>query len=335
MQKTRYPKSKLKTQTIDYRNTRLPVIDLLRFSDINQGMWEFYATDDGVDNAHGTKQIDGYVRAENTDGIRPRNPELDVRHAKVGIDFGTSSTVVAIRSNGRDELLRIGLQESDFKRNNISENDFENPTILEYLNIDGLLEAWHSEAYRPLVNWQDVHCSHEARSRLRQNDTDPIIVGSMLLRLKQWALREANQPKVRITDARNQREYEFDALQELNPTKGQPLNLDDDYPDLDPIEPYAWFLGMNINWRERGIYLDYYLTFPVAYPTETKRKILASFRRGLQRSLPQSLLNSQHWQQFSVKELATEPAAFAAALTTLEIEPTEEGVAYASRFAKN
>lgn len=311
----------LEWQNLDYISTRLPTIDTLRFTDINQGMWEFY-TPKVAQNE--------FTQVSNPDNVRPRNPELDIRNAKVAIDFGTSSTVVAIRNNGKDELLRIGLQEVDFNKNEVKETDFENPTILEFLDINALKESWHSESYRPLVNWSDVHCSHEAQSRLRQNDTDTVIVGSMLARLKQWALRDEQQPKVKITDSKKHSEFEFDYLVELNPTKGQPITLEKEYPDIDPIELYAWFLGMNINWRERGIYLTYYLTFPVAYPSDTKHKILASFRRGLQRSLPLSLMYSDRFDDFSVTELASEPAAFAAtALPTLEIEPTEKGVAYA------
>ncbi len=308
-------------KNIDHISTRLPKLDNLRFTDINQGMWEFYTPDNQTDNR---------IQVDNPDSIRPRNPEDDIQNAKVAIDFGTSSTVVAIRKDGKDELLRIGLQEVDMNKNEITESDFENPTILEFLDMDTLLKAWHSEPYRPLVNWQSVHCSHEARNRFRQNDTDPVIVGSILARLKQWALRDAQQAKVKITDSSNQFEYEFDHLAELTPIKGQPLQISEDYPELDPIELYAWFLGMNINWRERGIFLKYYMTFPVAYPVDVKHKILASFRRGLQRSLPDGLLYSDRFSEFSVEELASEPSAFSAsALRTLKIEPTTEGIAYA------
>lgn len=308
-------------KNVDYISTRLPKIDQLRFTDIDQGMWEFYMPHQDLQ--------DKYLKIESSESIRPRNPELDIRNAKVAIDFGTSSTVVAIRSNGKDELLRIGLQEKDFKKHTISDNDFENPTILEFLDIQEVLNAWESEVYRPLVDWNTVHCSHEARTRFRENDSDPKIVSSIFARLKQWALREAEQAKVRITD-QNHHEYEFKRLFELNPIKGQSLNIQKDYPQLDPIELYAWFLGMNINWRERGIYLRYYMTFPVAYPNEVKEKILASFRRGLIRSFPESLIYSERFNEFSVQELASEPAAFAAsALNALDIEPTENGTPYA------
>jgi len=305
---------------IDFISTRLPKIESLRFTDIEQGMWEFYTPK--------TLQ-DSYQKIESDISVRARNPELDIRNAKVAIDFGTSSTVVAIRTNGRDELLRIGLQEKDFKKHTLSDNDFENPTILEFLDILELLQAWESEPYRPLVDWATVHCSHEARTRFRENDSDPKIVGSIFARLKQWALRDAQEARIRITDQKSH-EYEFKPLEELNPAKGQSLNVQEHYPQLDPIELYAWFLGMNINWRERGIYLKYYMTFPVAYPNEVKEKILASFRRGLQRSLPESLIYSERFNEFLVQELESEPAAFAAsALNALKIEPTNNGSAYA------
>lgn len=319
------PPLKLSTiwKDLDHISTRLPKIENLRFSDTEQGVWEFY-----VPKAL-QKQ---YQKIETDEVIRARDPQKDIKKAKVGIDFGTSSTVVAIRSNGQDELLRIGLQEKDFKKHTLSDSDFENPTILEFLQIQQLLTAWKSEAYRPLVDWKTVHCSHEALTRFRENDSDPQIVGSIFARLKQWALRDATAPKVVVQGSEENREYEFDLLKELNPTKGQALDIQHkDYPILDPIELYAWFLGMNINWRERGIYLKYYMTFPVAYPNEVKEKILASFRRGLQRSLPESLIYSERFNEFSVQELASEPAAFAAAAihVTDDIKPSQQGTAYA------
>lgn len=308
-------------QDIDYITSRLPIIDNLRFTDQNQGLWEFYCPE-------GLK--DTRIAIPNLENVRARNPELDVKDAKVAIDFGTSSTVVAIRQNGKDELLRIGMQESDYKENQISEAHFENPTVLEVLDLVNLLERWHSETYRPFVDWNDVHCSHEARQRLRNNETNTKIIGSVLTRLKQWALQDIESFKVKLTDQQGNPEYDIQPLKKLEPIKGQMLELTEDYPEFDPIEIYAWFLGMNINWRERGIFLNYFMTFPVAYPTDVKEKILSSFRRGLQRSLPDSLIISKRFKDFSVKEWGSEPSAFAAAaLPTLEIEPTEAGVAYA------
>ena len=307
-------------KNIDYFSARLPVIDAPTFSDTNKGLWEFYAPQ---------SQQDKFNKIESEAFVRGRNPALDIQHAPVAIDFGTSSTVVAIRQNGRDELLRIGVQEKDLNKT-ITAEQFENPTILEFLNLTEFQSSWQSEAYRPLVNWDHVHCSHEAKASLNNNkEADSKVIASIFPRLKQWALRDEQQTRVVITDQQGT-EYTVKPLTEFNPVKGQAIQVSKNYPELDPIEIYAWFLGMNINWRGRGIFLDYYMTFPVAYPTEIKDKIIASFRRGLMRSLPESLLVDECISEFNVREWASEPAAYAAAaLEKLNIEPTEQGVAYA------
>ena len=307
-------------QDLDYLTTRLPKIDALRFSDVDQGMWEFYVPD---------ALKHKYQKISSEQFYRDRNPALDIQDANVAIDFGTSSTVVAIRQNGRDELLRIGMQAKDFHKDELTDQQYENPTILEFTDLQSFLKDWKSEAYRPLVNWDNIHCAHEARASLRNNGSNSHVVSSIFARLKQWALRDEKQAQVRIRDQKKH-EYQLDALHELNPVKGQSIELNSNYPEIDPIEIYAWFLGMNINWRARGIFLNYYLTFPVEYPNDVKARILASFRRGLQRSLPESLIYDERFTEFSVDELASEPAAFAAsALQRLEIEPVDGGVSYA------
>lgn len=307
-------------KNIDYISTRLNRIEQLRFNDVEQGMWEFYAPSALQHN---------YINIDSKSSVRARNPVLDIQNAQVAIDFGTSSTVVALRKNGKCELLRIGVQAKDLEKNEITDQHYENPTVLEFRDIQTFLNDWKSEAYRPLLDWNTIHCSHEARASLRENQADSKIVGSIFARLKQWALRDENQPQVRIRDQKGF-EYQLDALQEYNPVNGQLLEINKNYPELDPIELYAWFLGMNINWRERGIFLKYCLTFPVEYPKAVKSKILAAFRRGLQRSLPESLMYEKEMQGFEVKEVASEPAAFAAsALQRLDIEPEDDGVSYA------
>lgn len=100
----------------------LPVIDAPVFTDNHkEGLWEFYAQ-----NLNRINLIKFSPKP-----VRGRNPALDIQHAPVAIDFGTSSTVVAIRQNGRDELLRIGIRGKDLNKA-ISAEQFENPTILEF-----------------------------------------------------------------------------------------------------------------------------------------------------------------------------------------------------------
>ena len=300
-------------ENIDYNRCRLPKLDHHRFTDIHQGLWEFVGLPENLLLEQ---------------GVRARNPALDIRAGNIGIDFGTSSTVVAYEDeNGRARLLRVGVD--NFYAEAQPEH-YENPTILEFIDFDAFLQAWQQNAYQPLVSWNDVHCSHEALHRLRNNDSDPKVVSAILGKLKQWALREAEDIRVRFSDFNHGKEHELAPLTLRNPVKGAKLTVNPQDP-FDPIELYAWFLGLNINWRARGIFLKYYMTFPVAYPKEVKEKILSSFRRGLLRSLPEALSNnSEAMEQFEVIERASEPAAYvAAAMPAHKIEPTEEGVAYA------
>lgn len=294
----------------DYQACRLPKLETAQFTDPNKGLWELWG-------------MSPDTLAEQ--GVRARNPANDVRDWNIAIDFGTSSTVVAYDNNGQHELLRIGVK--DFLEAPKPEH-YENPTVLEFIDFQNMLHAWKTEAYRPEVSWDDVRCSHEALHNLRNNETNPEVVSSILGKIKQWALRQGIDRTLRIID-RKRFEHEFVPLSARMPVKGQMLEVSAEDP-FDPVELYAWFLGMHINWRGRGLFLRYYMTFPIAYPREVKENILAAFRRGLQRSLPATLVEQPIFSKFSVEELASEPAAYAAAaLPKLDLQPTTEGLAYA------
>lgn len=298
-------------RNIDTRSAKLPALEDADFTDPNKGLWEFWGME-----ANGLEVL----------GLRARNPADDVQQGMVAIDFGTSSTVVAFEQNGVGQLLRIGV--TDFWEIPKPAH-YENPTVLELVDFEAMLKPWCSEPYRPSVAWDDVRCSHEALHNFRNNDTKPEVVASVLTKIKQWALREGDGSRVRLTDQIHGIEHELAPLTLRQPVKGLPLEVGSDYP-FDPVEMYAWFLGLTINWRRRGIFLRYYMTFPVDYPREVKDKILASFRRGLQRSLPATLVTQPVFEQFLLEERASEPAAYAAiALRQLNIDPTPEGVAYA------
>ena len=295
---------------MDYRSVRLPKLEAAAFTDVNKGIWEFWGLDAAM-----LKQA----------GMIARNPELDVKKFNVAIDFGTSSTVVALDNNGKSELLRVGVK--DYYEA-AKPSHYENPTVLEFKDYTDFLSAWQSKAYRPEVRWDSVRASHEAQNNFRDNQGDANVVASILPKMKQWALRQNQDTRLKIIDTQGV-EFELAPLKPTNPVKGQLLSVSNQ-DAFDPIELYAWFLGMNINWRARGLFVKYYMTFPVDYPKEVKESILASFRRGLHRSMPEPFARSNKFQQeFSLKELATEPAAYAAsALDMFDIKPTAKGVAY-------
>lgn len=297
---------------IDYNRCRLPKLDASQFTDPNKGVWEFEGLEQPL--------LDGA-------SARSRNPLQDVEYSNIGIDFGTSSTVVAYEDiNGRAKLLRIGVD--DYYEKVLPEH-YENPTVLEFVDFQAMLQAWTNMVQQPLVSWNDVRCSHEALHSLRNNDSNHKVIASILYKLKQWALREANHDAIRLSDQKHAFEHQLAPLELRNPVKGSALQVSNN-DVFDPIELYAWFLGLNINWRSRGLFLKYYMTFPVAYPKDVKEKILSSFRRGLLRSLPDALTqNTEVMEKFIVEERASEPAAYvAASIKSYGLEPTDEGIAY-------
>ena len=298
---------------LDYTPCRLPRLDNAQLSDPEKGLWELW----GQDAA--TLQKNGLVA---------RDPQRDLQNGVVAIDFGTSSTVVAMdTAHGTHELLRIGVR--DFYQP-IEAQQFENPTVLECVDFNAFQSAWTARAYRPELDWNWMRAAHEAQSNFRDNPGDTRVLARIVPRLKHWALRSSEHRRVRLTDSLGH-ETELPPHTERNPVRGQPLTVSASTP-FDPIELYAWYLGMAINWRGRGLFLKYYLSFPVKYERKVKDCILASFRCGLQRSLPPSLIehHPEVLHRFEVTDLASEPAAYAAAaLPHLGVDPTEDGVPYA------
>ncbi|EQB2605052.1 hypothetical protein ACYHQC_004241 [Aeromonas salmonicida] len=296
---------------LDWTPCRLPELETPRLSDPNKGLWELWGAD--------KSELD-------TIGLVARDPARDIKLHNVAIDFGTSSTVVAFcDEHGARQLLRIGVR--DFYQAPEASH-YENPTVLELLDYQSFIAIWQQQAYRPALDWSWLRASHEARESFRSNPGDTRVIASILPRIKQWAMRSEKE-RLRLSDYQG-REMLLPALTDRNPVGGEAMLVNEQYP-FDPVELYAWYLGMAINWRERGLYLKYHMTFPAKYERATKDKILASFRRGLQRSLPTSLVNqTEILRLFDVSELASEPAAYAAAaLPQLELTLDDEGIAYA------
>ncbi|MBF0176850.1 MAG: hypothetical protein HQL63_08390 [Magnetococcales bacterium] len=302
----------------DYIRARLPVLEPSTLIDMGKGLWELH---------HPQKPPMGnWVEVHLETPWEARNPELDMREGVVAIDFGTSSTVVACREHGKTRLLRVGMV--DFFRKPTPE-DYQNPTVLAFIHLPNLLRSWNADAYRPLTRWEDFHFSHAARNLLRANEANQRIVASVLTGIKQWPLTVGSDHALRITDQTTETEILLSPTGNPMPVAGEPITVAEDDP-FDPIELYAYYLGLFINHRANGLFLNYFMTFPITYPRAARQQILIAFARGLQRSLPLSLLPSRKMAHFRVQEEASEPAAYAAcALEELHIEPTADGAAYA------
>lgn len=236
-----------------------------------------------------------------TEKLIARNPLADVLDdGIIGIDFGTRSTVVGYQ-NGRDvtHLLRIG-------KNKLGEEakkeDYENPTVIEFDDIESFMQAYSAKAGRPDTSWEDIKVSHTAnynfKNTTEKKDSDNFY--SYFYNLKQWCGNTTKETAETIKSLNTKTEKKLYKYVDLKEN------------DFDPIEIYAYYLGLYINNMTNKIYLRYIMSFPVTYEKQVREKILESFTKGLKKSLPETILNDEAtMKKFEVKAGAGEPASYA------------------------
>lgn len=290
----------------DFTRANISPYDEKRLTDINLGHWELVE-----------ESLPGWKEEKLPEGKAwvARPPQLDVRGGVCAIDFGTKSTVVACRDENQDERLRrVG--KGDFNAAP-RETDYENPTTVELRHYDRFREAYEGRQGRPFTRWSDVTVSHQAADAIFNAEYTGAYY-SVFNELKQWA----NDPARRmfLTDQEGK-------VIELKPYSEIKEG------DFDPIEIYAYYLGLYINNMTNGIYLDYIMSFPVNYSVAVREKIRSSFERGIRKSLPPAILNDQEqMKHFRIQLGCSEPAAYAiTALQEFGLEPKteEDRVAYA------
>lgn len=289
----------------DFIRANISHYDEKRLTDINLGHWELVE-----------EPLPGWKEEKLPEGKAwvARPPQLDVRGGVCAIDFGTKSTVVACRDENQDErLCRVG--KGNFNAAP-QETDYENPTTVELCHYDRFREAYEGRQGRPFTRWNDVTVSHQAADAIFKAEHTGAYY-SVFNELKQWA----NDPARRmfLTD-QGGKVIELKPYSEIK--EG----------DFDPIEIYAYYLGLYINNMTNGIYLDYIMSFPVNYSVAVREKIRSSFERGIRKSLPPAILNDQEqMKHFRIQPGCSEPAAYAiTALREFHLEPQSENdrVAY-------
>jgi len=253
------------------------------FTDYQKGNWDIFS--DSKEDV-GNREL---IKIATTEKYYERDPKNDVKDGGiVAIDFGTKSTVVAIQTqNEKTSLVRIA--GGSYKKN-VEKSQFENPTIMEFIDIESFEKAYHESKGRPFTEWNDLKISYAANSSF--------IGGSkfILEGLKQWA--GSKDERLIIYDKKDKRI-------DLKPY----IDVEDEF---DPIEYYAYYIGSYINNMFTGnIFTKYLLSFPIKYENEIRVKILKSFEKGIKKSLPTSILeNEKIMDNFQVYRGANEPTAY-------------------------
>ncbi len=112
-------------------------------------------------------------------------------------------------------------------------------------------------------------------------------------KLKQWAGADEKQ---------NFRDYEEDFS----------LESFAHCTDFNPIEIYAYYIGRCINNMYNGVFLKYFLSYPIKYEKPQAEKIRESFEKGLRKSLPRHVFDDEKTaKNFKVELRASEPCAYA------------------------
>ena len=251
--------------------------------------------------------------------VYSRNPKLDINQGGiVGIDFGTKSTVVVYQKDTNNILpMRISGEELNKEAR---DTDYENPTVIEFRDLVKFKKDYDEEIGRPNTKWEDITISHTAFRHLMDGTSEQF--DSIISDIKQWTVNK--NTKIEVIDKKGNKIS-------LPPY----LDLDENSENyIDPVEIYAYYIGSYINTMRNGIYLEYYLSFPVTYEKSVREKILKSFEKGIKKSLPKQIQEDEKiMKKFRVKHGSNEPAAYAVcALKKLKIEPEENEKIYYGVF---
>lgn len=208
----------------------------------------------------------------------------------VSIDFGTKSTVLVISEQAAGGLYFYTLK---FGQGRSGENPLH-PTVLKFIGLEEFLEAYESESGRPDTLWSTVSIDD---SKCAGGRSDSAL--GIFRSLKQWMVDpNAGEAVLRQKDAPDKPIM----LKEYGSCENS----------IDPIELYAYYLGLHVNNNKGGkIFIRYRLSFSEVCSEQIQHSMRASFQRGLAKSLPASIVNSSAMDNFSVTCTCSEPAAYA------------------------
>ncbi len=211
----------------------------------------------------------------------------DLNKGVVAIDFGTKSTTASyMDKTGAYRLLSIGGLVDD-----ASLTKFENPTIVEFKRIKKFITEYNALDHRPFTEKNHIEVAHEVQKNaagVKGND-----LYRFFSQLKQWAGADEKQ---------NFRDLIEDfSLESFTNCTG-----------FNPIEIYAYYIGCCINNMHNGVFLKYFLSYPIKYEKHQAEKIRESFEKGLKKSLPRHVFDDEKTAKtFKVELRASEPCAYA------------------------
>ena len=238
--------------------------------------------------------------------VKRRDPKLDLLREWVAIDVGSTSTVVALRGEraAAAELIRIGAE-----RPPEVSADYENPSEIAFDALGRTTKAWRDRVILPITRWGDVLVGHAARAMRSRPGPDL------------HARAAATVTNVPLLRERMERKEPFKFRGKSDPETNEILKrpappiIDEDgigaHDPFDAVELYAYYIGLHVNHRSRGLHARYAITMPTGWSPERRTGVLVAFRRGLFRSLPAGFCEYDDLEALKVIDAGPAAIAFA------------------------
>ncbi len=256
--------------------------------DLNRGHWDLEVPSSSKESV--TFRFDNLPKDSNgkEENFYARSSLKDLnKQGVVAIDFGTKSTTAAyMDKNGKYCMLSIS---GDVDTDCLEK--YENPTIVEFRDKEKFLKDYNALDHRPFTEKNDMGVAHEAQKEFTSAQGNHLY--RFFSQLKQWAGAD---------EKRNFRDFKEDfSLESFAHCTG-----------FNPIEIYAYYIGRCINNMQNGVFLKYFLSYPIKYEKHQAEKIRESFERGLKKSLPRHVFDDEKTaKMFKVELRAGEPCAYA------------------------
>ncbi len=233
---------------------------------------------DNLSKDHKNKEENFYARSSLKD--------LD-KTGIVAIDFGTkNTTAIYMNKNGIYCLLSIG---GDVDA--VGLEKYENPTIVEFRHKEKFLKDYNVLDQRPFTEHNDIEVAHESQKYFTSAQGNDLY--RFFSKLKQWAGADEKQNFRDLVE-----DFSLESFAHCT--------------DFNPIEIYAYYIGRCINNMHNGVFLKYFLSYPIKYEKHQAEKIRESFEKGLRKSLPSHVFDDEKMaKNFKVELRASEPCTYA------------------------
>ena len=246
-----FEKFKRKILDSDKIRTSIDNNDDSILTDLDSGHWDLWDYNELLEKKCKT-QGKNYIKVNLNDEnlkynkekikyLYKRAPSYDYnkyRNDVVAIDFGTKSTVVSImcaeeqtdaKDNEEEQIIPIKVS----KNENQTLDPYENPSVIEFNDSDSFIKDYNERSGRPNTKWEDLIVSHEAFNDIEKTDR----FYSIIPELKSWCSKTGNvaDKSYTIREPGKIESYTFKPYLDLTEN------------DKDPVELYAYYLGLFIN----------------------------------------------------------------------------------------